>query len=576
MAGAARIGALHVMLGLDSAQFTAGLAKARSGLGSFGKTAAVGLAAVATAAAAAGTAIAIAVKGSIDNADRMGEMAQAAGVSVEALTSLGYAAQMNGSDTEALASSFRKLSQNMLAVAQGGTSGAATAFNALGVSVTNADGQLRSADAVLLDVAERFAGMEDGALKTALAVQLFGKSGAELIPFLNQGREGIGALTAEADRLGITISGTTANAAGNFNDTLDRLNASMQGVVNKVTEAMLPALGRFAETLASPQFAESAAAIGAAIVQAMQMAVEAVNTVVGAFNALKSAMDWANTHDMFGNEIDRGNGAGKTFQPFNTEEQAKELLRQQLQSGASSGGDFYSGIYGSGGAAGLNQQLQQTGEVLTELSTSVEDLALGSAAAGGGVRNMTQGLAEASPAVETLRDQTNALDREWDSAFRNIGGGIRGLIDGSKSLNDILLDVAGSFAQLALQQFSNVGGGLGGIGSLLGGLLGFANGGSFQVGGAGGVDSQLVAFKASPNETVSVTKPGQERGGAMNVSISLDNAMLRAVVTDEAGRVVGQAAPAIVGTAVARSSKAAPSAIARYQNDVAGGDYRNG
>ncbi|MES2346112.1 MAG: hypothetical protein V4641_00945, partial [Pseudomonadota bacterium] len=49
------------------------------------------------------------------------------------------------------------------------------------------------------------------------------------IPFLNQGREGIGALTAEADRLGVTISGTTANAAGAFNDTLDRLTATFSG-----------------------------------------------------------------------------------------------------------------------------------------------------------------------------------------------------------------------------------------------------------------------------------------------------------------------------------------------------------
>ena len=49
--------------------------------------------------------------------------------------------------------------------------------------------------------------LPDGAEKTALAIELFGKSGADLIPFLNQGREGVGALTAELQDLGVQIGG---------------------------------------------------------------------------------------------------------------------------------------------------------------------------------------------------------------------------------------------------------------------------------------------------------------------------------------------------------------------------------
>jgi hypothetical protein len=184
---AAVIGALRVDLGLNSAEFQNGLKKASVGLGNFAKTAGIGLAAVATAAAAAGAALSIAVKGSIDNADRMGELAQSVGVSVEALTSLGYAAKLSGADTDSLAMGLRKLSQNMLTVAQGSTGPVASAFNALGVSATNANGSLRASDEVLVDIADKFARMEDGATKTALAVQLFGRSGAELIPFPQSG-----------------------------------------------------------------------------------------------------------------------------------------------------------------------------------------------------------------------------------------------------------------------------------------------------------------------------------------------------------------------------------------------------
>jgi hypothetical protein len=63
-----------------------------------------------------------------------------------------------------------------------------------------------------------------------------------------------------------------------------------------------------------------------------------------------------------------------------------------------------------------------------------------------------------------------------------------------------------------------MGGGSGGFGGffsgLLGGLLGFERGGTIMPGGAGGVDSQVVAFRKSPNERVDITKPGQRGGGA--------------------------------------------------------------
>jgi hypothetical protein len=70
---------------------------------------------------------------------------------------------------------------------------------------------------------------------------------------------------------------------------------------------------------------------------------------------------------------------------------------------------------------------------------------------------------------------------------------------------------------------SGAGGSVGkfaGIGkSILSALPGFANGGSFSVGGTGGIDSQMVAFRATPGERVSINKPGQEMGGGVRVSV---------------------------------------------------------
>jgi hypothetical protein len=63
---------------------------------------------------------------------------------------------------------------------------------------------------VLLDLAERFKAMPDGAEKSALAGQIFGEAEAELIPFLNQGRDGITELTDELRSLGIEMSDESA------------------------------------------------------------------------------------------------------------------------------------------------------------------------------------------------------------------------------------------------------------------------------------------------------------------------------------------------------------------------------
>lgn len=106
-----------------------------------------------------------------------------------------------------------------------------------------------------------------------------------------------------------------------------------------------------------------------------------------------------------------------------------------------------------------------------------------------------------------------------ESAFSGVGSSIADAIKGTKEWRDVALDALRSVANnLFSGMGSKGGGGFGGIFTgLLSGLFGFANGGEFRVGGAGGIDSQLVAFKASPNETVSITKPGQGRAGGSMV-----------------------------------------------------------
>lgn len=287
MAGNAVIGALRVNLGLDSAQFSSGLKKAEGGLARFGKSAGVALAGVASAAALAGAALGIMVKGAIDHADELGKTAQKAGVTVEALSRLEYAAKLSDVSLDGLATGLRKLSQNMTAVAQNSKASVATAFTALGISVKDAAGNLRAGDEVLGDVADRFSRMEDGALKTSLAVQIFGKSGADLIPLLNEGRDGLKGYADEADRLGITLTSKTTEGAERFNDSLTKIGAILEGVANKVMEAALPALNSFADTLASPAFADAAQTLAVNVLNGLNKIIDAIVRVINYFDELE-------------------------------------------------------------------------------------------------------------------------------------------------------------------------------------------------------------------------------------------------------------------------------------------------
>ena len=181
------------------------------------------------------------IKSAIDAADHLNKLSQKIGISVEALSTLRFAAQLSDVSLETLQKGIKGLSQN-ITEANTGVGDGAQVFEALGVSVKNADGSMKSTEAVLLQVADVFANLEDGAVKTALAVKLFGKSGMDIIPFLNQGAAGINQLTAEAERLGLKLTTETARSAEAFNDNLTALKASSSSLGIALARDFLPEL----------------------------------------------------------------------------------------------------------------------------------------------------------------------------------------------------------------------------------------------------------------------------------------------------------------------------------------------
>ncbi len=219
--------------------------------GAIGRVGAVGSALGLLGGAAAGLSfvgLVAGLKGVVDQLDALDESAQSVGLTTEALSGLRAAAVFGGVGTEALDLALTKLSVKLTDAAAGGRESSAT-FAALGIQVRDASGAVRGTDQVLSDLADRFASYRDGAEKTALAVDLFGKAGAKLIPFLNQGRSGIAALVTEAQRMGVVIGGDAAGSAAKLNDQLDKLNLQWNaikiGVANSVVPAINDAIDQF-------------------------------------------------------------------------------------------------------------------------------------------------------------------------------------------------------------------------------------------------------------------------------------------------------------------------------------------
>lgn len=189
------------------------------------------------------------VKSGIDAADNLNKLSQRVGVSVEALSALQYAAQLNAVSADQLTDGLTKLAKAAGDTAAG-TGEARGAFEALGISIKDSGGQVKGTEALLLEIADKFAGIEDGTGKAALAMKLFGESGTRLIPFLNQGRAGIEGLKKEAERLGIVLSSETAKAAEEFNDNMTRLGTQADRLKIALVENLIPALSKVAEEMA--------------------------------------------------------------------------------------------------------------------------------------------------------------------------------------------------------------------------------------------------------------------------------------------------------------------------------------
>lgn len=189
-------------------------------------------------------ALTAAVTSAANFADEMGKAAQKVGTTTEALSGLKHAADLSDVSFETLQKGMEKLARNA-DMAIGGSKEAAEAFKRIKIDPA----QFKDSSELFTAVAEKLSKLPDGAQKTAIAMQLLGKSGAEMLPLLNGGASGLKAMADEAERLGIIVGGDAAKAAETYNDNMERMAAAGKGISLQLVNQLTPAMAEISNAM---------------------------------------------------------------------------------------------------------------------------------------------------------------------------------------------------------------------------------------------------------------------------------------------------------------------------------------
>ena len=230
---------ISVVLKLVGSQFNQGIGQASQGIG--GMISKINVWKVALVGAA-GALFALA-KGTAEYADGLLKTSQQMGVSIGELQGLIFAAEQSGSSFNSVNTGLRRFSQNLFDAVRG-TGEAKDILAAFDITLNKSDGTAKTMTETILEVSEVFAGLPDGVTKAALAQKLFGRSGAELIPLLNEGADGIQAFIVQSEALG-QVTQAQAEDARDFNDRLNELERTFRDIKNTVGAQVIPVFTEF-------------------------------------------------------------------------------------------------------------------------------------------------------------------------------------------------------------------------------------------------------------------------------------------------------------------------------------------
>lgn len=436
--------------------------------------------------------IGLLVKNSLEATDRIGKLSGVLGISAKDLQTFRLASQIGGIELETFAKGVRRFTDN-IGDFKIGVGEAKVAFEQLGISQSDVLAIENDQVALLGLVADKLNEVESGAIKTKLAIEIFGGRGAELINVLDGGSDALKAFARESERYG-SLNEKQVAQVEEFNDSIVRLKTAFFGIVNQLVANVSPALLKLSELLKEKLLKSFEDGQGGIKLFAQD----------GAKNILSFAQTTIRTFETFGNAtVDTINGI---IDVFNSIPFVKDVRPIDVKF------DFSKAI---AEVEKLKKALDKPVEQTKKIGSNIEDI-------GKKAKEKT------SPAISVLEDRLKRLQSASEQMGNAIANGFEKAALEGQRLKETIREIGKEIIRIAFRKAITepLGEKLGsiirgGIGSILGGVTGKrASGGTVQ-----GNKPYLVGERGAemfiPNRTGMIV-PNTAMGGSVNVTQNLN------------------------------------------------------
>ena len=207
-------------------------------------------------------------------------MSQKTGLSTDALQEFSYATELIDVSMDTLQGSMTKLTNNMQDAVVKGTGDAKSAFEQLGISLTNADGSMRSANDVFYDTIDALGEVQNTTERDALSMDIFGRSAQDLNPLIIQGSDTLKDYAKEAHDVGYVLDNEALEALGAVDDGFQRLQKTQESVKNQMAAEFAPYLTDFYEKITKLIKDGGQAMKDSGLVDAFGMLLETVGNII--------------------------------------------------------------------------------------------------------------------------------------------------------------------------------------------------------------------------------------------------------------------------------------------------------
>lgn len=267
-----------------------GMQKSMNSMGSLNTTSvkiAGGFVALAVAIAKAEKALISMTKESAAFADNIITLSMQTGQTTEQLQEFSYATELIDVSVDTLQGSLTKLTNNMQDTING-TGNAKASFEALGISVTDADGNMRSANDVFYETIDALGDVKNETERDAMAMDIFGRSAQDLNPLIIQGSDTLKQYAQEAHSMGYVLDNEALTALAEVDDAYQRLQKSQEGAKNQLSAEFAPYLTEFYEKITKLIKDGGQALKDSGIVDSFGMLLETVGDIIAPTDKLSS------------------------------------------------------------------------------------------------------------------------------------------------------------------------------------------------------------------------------------------------------------------------------------------------